>query len=74
MRALRHCKDYETLKDALEDEINFTKEHNTRPTVHPSTHLVEDKKGLDDDDGDDDMFSSALAAMLETVGENTELH
>ena len=64
VRSLRHCKDYEALKDALEDEIHFTKEHKSSPTVQPSTHLVEEEKGPDDDDDDGNIDPSALAAML----------
>ena len=67
IRALRRAPDYETLKDALDDEVEFVNGHKRGPVV--GAHVVngEDEKEEPEGEEGEGMDPALLNAMLEAA-------
>ena len=77
IRSLRRSEKYEDLKDSLEEEIAFVKDHKQGPSAKPS-HVVDhddhdDDEPDDEHDDEDQMEPQVLAAMLAAVGDDPAL-
>ena len=71
IRGLRRSVDYETLKDNLDDEIEFVKDHQRGPVARAANIVNEEDRDEHEEEGE--MDPALLSAMLEAAGEDEDM-